>query len=44
MNHRTKILGLTVLAIVGVAAMAVGTGCGSAEAKPLEVTYFYLPG
>ena len=44
MNQRRKILGFAVLALVGVAAMAVGTGCGTAEAKPLEVTYYYLPG
>ena len=44
MGQRRQILGLAVLALVGVAAMAVGTGCGTAEAKPIEVTYFYLPG
>jgi len=30
------------LCLVGIAALA--TGCGSAQADPLEVTYYYLPG
>jgi hypothetical protein len=31
-----------VLCLLGIAAIA--TGCGSAQADPLEVTYYYLPG
>ena len=31
MNRRT---GLATLALLGVAALALGTGCGSAEANP----------
>ena len=35
--------GVIVLAF-GLAAVAVATGCTSAKADPLEVTYYYLPG
>jgi len=31
-----------VLCLLGIAALAAG--CGSAQADPLEVTYYYLPG
>ena len=31
-----------VLCLLGIVALA--TGCGSAQADPLEVTYYYLPG
>ena len=32
------------LAIFAAAAMGLASGCGTAEAKPVEVTYYYLPG
>jgi hypothetical protein len=30
------------LCVLGIALLA--SGCGSAQADPLEVTYYYLPG
>lgn len=30
------------LCLLGIAVLA--SGCGSAQAEPLEVTYYYLPG
>jgi len=33
-----------VAASIGLAFLAAVSGCGTAEAKPLEVTYYYLPG
>lgn len=35
---------LTVLPLVAVLAVSAWIGCGSTRAKPLEVTYYYLPG
>ena len=47
MHQRRKILRLAVVSLAGIAAIATMTavvGCGAAEAKPVDVTYFYLPG
>jgi hypothetical protein len=31
-------------AAVALLLVAVASGCGSAQAEPLDVTYYYLPG
>ena len=43
MAKRNSVAAL-VAASVGLALLAGISGCGTAEAKPLEVTYYYLPG
>jgi hypothetical protein len=42
MNDRTRTI--VWAACIGLAALAVNWGCSQAEAQPLEVTYYYLPG
>lgn len=37
---RTRTIALSMLLL----ALAVSPGCAPAEAKPLEVSYYYLPG
>ena len=34
----------SVCGLLLIAVVAAGAGCGTSEAKPLEVTYYYLPG
>jgi len=35
---------IALLAVVGLVAAVGAAGCTSAEAEPLELTYYYLPG
>ncbi len=42
MSDRTRTI--VWAACIGLAALAVNWGCSQAEAQPLEVTYYYLPG
>jgi hypothetical protein len=47
MHQRQRILRIAALSLAGIAAIVTMTavaGCGSAEAKPVDVTYYYLPG
>jgi hypothetical protein len=39
MRHSTALL-----IVLGLAAVVGAPGCTSAEAEPLELTYYYLPG
>ena len=40
MHKSTVVAGATLL----VCGLVLTTGCTSAEAEPLDVTYYYLPG
>ncbi len=37
-------IGTGLAALAGLALLALPLACGDAEAEPLEVTYYYLPG
>ena len=40
-----RTIGFSLLGLLGLAMVLSNSGCGqSAEAAPLEVTYYYLPG
>ena len=41
---RTTRLCATLGLITAFAAVGMLSGCGSAQAEPIEVTYYYLPG
>jgi ABC-type glycerol-3-phosphate transport system substrate-binding protein len=43
MREMRAVVGAVALAL-GLAAVGGVTGCTSAKAEPLEVTYYYLPG
>ena len=42
--RKTRIRDAIVCGLLLIAGAALLAGCGTTEAKPLEVTYYYLPG
>ncbi|HSR52630.1 MAG TPA: hypothetical protein VLV83_17540 [Acidobacteriota bacterium] len=39
-----KSIALTLLGLLGLAVAVPLAGCGQAQAEPLQVTYYFLPG
>ena len=43
MNTRSQRV-WTAMAVIGLIASGAMTGCTSAQAEPIDLTYYYLPG